>query len=331
MTDALPPGPPGYEPVRSDVPWDPAYLALEPPERVVLLEELGEDAAGPTALSPVAITSPFRILSDDGVAAAQAICGELEEVATGDARIAKKTRGGVYRSRFLHGLSRDPTLIAFLRELAQAPLEPHPVGHHAVHLNYAPDDLARNVDQWHYDVVSFDYVMLVSDPRPMRGGRFEYFLGSVEEGKELLLGGGGLPPERVASPEFPGPGWAVLQQGHRVLHRAARLEEPYPRITLVGSFYTPHPEIPDPTELGTLLKIDGREIALVEWSRYSAVVAAGKLLRLAEGGAGFSQPLAELQASLRAAIAPVEQALADFERADEGGYAFFVPDGDESS
>src|SRR3712207_7706463 len=44
-------------------------------------------------------------------------------------------------------------------------------------------------DQWHRDVVSFDFVLMVSDPRPMKGGRFEWYLGSVEEGKELLESG----------------------------------------------------------------------------------------------------------------------------------------------
>jgi hypothetical protein len=70
------------------------------------------------------------------------------------------------------------------------------------------------------------------------------------EGKELIESGHGLPRDRMASPDSPGPGWPVFQQGHRVLHRAGRLEERYPRITVVGSFWTPHPEIADPTEAG---------------------------------------------------------------------------------
>lgn len=311
-------GPPGYEPVRADVPWDPSYVELTPPERVYHLSELGPDAAGETALSPVAITTPFRFLSDEAVEILQRICTELGESATGDERIAKRMRGGIYRSEFLRGMYADPAVLDFLRGLAEAPLEPHPVSHHAVHINYAPDELERNVDQWHHDVVSFDYVLMVNDPRPMKGGRFEYFLGSVEEGKELLVSGQGLPPERVVSPDWPGPGWAVLQQGHRVLHRAARLEERYPRITLVASYYTPHREIADPTDLPTLIRADGREVALVEWSRYKAIVAARKLERFAAEETDFSRPLEEVRASLKASLADVEEALAAFDSADEG-------------
>jgi hypothetical protein len=317
--------PPGYEGLRSDVEWEPArHLALQAPERVTLLEEWGEDAAGPTALSPVAITSPFRLLSDEGVAALQAICSELEQSAVGDERIAKKVRGSIYRSRFLQGMYHDESVLAFLRELAQAPLAPHPVSHHAIHINYAPDDLARNVDQWHRDVISFDYVLMVSDPRPMRGGRFEYFAGPVEEGRALLESGAGLPAERVASPEFPGPGWAVLQQGHRVLHRAARLEERYPRITIVGSYWTVLPDREDPTDLPTLLKVDGPEIALVEWTRYQARVAAARLDHLAAAKTDFTHPPAELQRDLREVAARLEAAADAFDHPEEGRLLYFA-------
>jgi hypothetical protein len=318
MTETLA-APPGYGGLANDVAWDPQrHLALERPESVTLLEEWGPDAAGPTALSPVAITAPFRLLSEEGVETLQRICSELEHDAVGDERIAKKVRGSIYRSEFLQGMYADSSVLAFLCELAQAPLEPHPISHHAIHINYAPDDLSRNVDQWHRDAISFDYVLMVSDPRPMHGGRFQYFLGSVEEGRGLLESDAGLPPERVASPDFPGPGWAVLQQGHRVLHRAARLEERYPRITIVGSYWTALAERDDPADLQTILKIDGREIALVEWSRFQARVAAHRLEHFAATKTDFARPLDELQRELRSIAARLEEAADAFDREDEG-------------
>jgi len=242
----------------------------------------------------------------------------LEQFAVGDERIAKKVRGSIYRSAFLHGMYHDESVLAFIRELAQAPLEPHPISHHAIHINYAPEDLSRNVDQWHRDAISFDYVLMVSDPRQMRGGRFEYFLGPVEEGRELLESGAGLPQERVATPDFPGPGWAVLQQGHRVLHRAAHLEERYPRITIVGSYWTALADRDDPTDLPTILKIDGPEIALVEWSRYQARVAAHRLEHFAQTKTDFARPADELQRELRAIAARLEETAAVFDVPPEG-------------
>lgn len=85
----------------------------------------------------------------------------------------------MYQARFLHGLGRE-NVIESMSSLAQAPLLAHPIYHQAIHINCAPDDISRHVvDDWHVDQsVSFEYVMMVSDPRPMKGGRFEYFRGS---------------------------------------------------------------------------------------------------------------------------------------------------------
>jgi hypothetical protein len=145
----------------------------------------------------------------------------------------------------------------------------------------------------------------------------------VEEGKALLERDGELPPERVQSPEFPGPGWAIFQQGHRVLHRATRLEEPHDRVTIVGSFFTPHPRIDDPTAstISRLRRIDGNEIALVEGSRYAALAAARKLEHFAAEGADFSRPAEEVRTALRESIADVERMLAEFEREPEPSIA----------
>jgi hypothetical protein len=311
--------PPGYARLESDTPWDAErHLEFIPPDQVTLLDEWGTEAAGPTALSPVAITSPFRLLSDEGIDILQSICAELENDASSDERIAKRVRGSIYRSEFLWGMYHDPTTVDALGRLAQAPIEPHPVSHHAIHINYAPEDLSLNVDQWHRDAVAFDYVLMVSDPRPMKGGRFEYFPGPVEEGRRLLESEQGLPPERVVSPDFPGPGWAVFQQGHRVLHRAARLDERYSRITVVASYWSPHPELEDPTDLQTLLRADGRDIALVEWSRYAARVTARRLEQFAETKTDWSRPLPELRDELRRTLAFVDDAIEAFEQDDEG-------------
>jgi hypothetical protein len=276
----------------------------------------------------VGITSPFRILSDEGVEILQAICRELELSAGSDNRIAKRSRGGVYRSDFLRGLASDPELLDFLRRLAEAPLEPHPLAHHAIHINFAPDDLSRHVDQWHSDAVSFDFVLMASDPGGLRGGRFEWYAGPVEEGAELLLAKQPLPPEKVRPVEFPAAGWAVLQQGHRILHRAARLLEPGERITLVASFWTPHPELADPADLPSLRGADGNDIAVVEWSRYQALVAARRLERFAAEQARFGRSRDELAADLRAAIASAEDAVVQLGRDEEGGLLTYG-DGDD--
>jgi hypothetical protein len=312
----FPVGPAGYERLDADVDWDPAYLELTLPERVLTFADLGEGAAGPAAFSEVAITTPFRFLSDAGVRILCDVCAELEQFARTSRRIPKFNRGGAYRSRFLWGMTHDETLLAWIRELARAELWPHPVTHHGVHINYAPDDVELTVDQWHTDSVSFDYVLAATDPGTVPGGRFVYFEGSVEEGRAILDRGEELPPDRLVTPEFPGPGWAILQQGHRILHRTTRLEAPARLATLIVSFLTVHPELPDPTEarLRNLRLGDSDEIGLVEGARYAAVAGAQRLLHFAETVADFSRPLVEVQAELRRSIAVIEQAITEFDR-----------------
>ena len=210
--------PAAYELAESDVAWEPQFLELVPPRAVRTLADFGY-LDDDLALSPVAITGPFRVLSDEGAAAAERIAGELGRHAQGDAR-SKRLRGCTYRSEFFAGMYSDPRLIAFLAELARADLREHPIGHHRVQLNFAPDELAKDVDVWHYDVVSYDFVMLCTDPSAMQGGNTEFFEGTVEEGMRILDERGALPPQRIGKVDYPGAGWAFLQQGHRVLHRA---------------------------------------------------------------------------------------------------------------
>jgi hypothetical protein len=155
-------GPAGMGIVANDVAWDRRYLQLEPPAGVHTFAEFGQ-GDGDVLLSPVAVTEPFRILSDEGVAVALKVARELEKLAVGDGR-SKRMRGCTYRSRFFEGMYRDPDLLSFLATLARADLREHPVGHHRVQLNFAPEELSRDVDIWHHDVVAYDFVMLLTDP-----------------------------------------------------------------------------------------------------------------------------------------------------------------------
>ncbi len=309
-------GPPGYERLESDVDWDPKYIEITPPERVYLLEELGAGAEGPNAFSPFGVTTPFKFLSDEAVQICDAISSELEQYAGTSERVAKYNRGGGYRSRFLWGMSTDPALLQFFRELAQAPLVPHPVSHHGVHINYAPDDLERNVDLWHTDVTSFDYVLMITDPNAMKGGNFQWYYGPAEEGKAHIEQDGTVPEEKIVSAPFPGPGWAVFQQGHRILHRATKLEERGRRMTLVGSFFTPHPTLSDPTATTVryLRRGDGDLVGLMEGARFKAIEAAHRLLHVAETKTDFTCSPQETQQALRDAIAGLEDWIEEFDR-----------------
>jgi hypothetical protein len=309
-------GPGGMRIVEGDVAWDRRYLRLEPPAGVHTFAEFGQ-ADEDVLLSPVAVTEPFRILSDEGVAVALRVARELEKLAVGDAR-SKRMRGCTYRSRFFDGMYRDPDLLSFLATLAQADLREHPVGHHQVQLNFAPEELSRDVDIWHHDVVAYDFVMLLTDPAGMKGGNTEFFRGTLKEGMAILGEQGAIPPERIGAVGYPAAGWAFLQQGHQVLHRAARLAETYPRVSLVASYYCADPLFREPTILPPLRKADGRDVALVEWAHYAAYRTIGRLEAFLAPGPDFAAGPQAAREQLAECLAEATAALAEFDSTDEG-------------
>src|SRR5215475_4105187 len=309
-------GPAGMGITEGDAAWDRRYLQLEPPAGVHTFAEFGH-VNDELLLSPVAVTEPFRVLSEEGVAVALEISRGLEKIAAGDAR-SKRMRGCTYRSRFFDGMYRDPELVSFLATLAQADLREHPIGHHRVQLNFAPDELARDVDVWHYDVVAYDFVMLLTDPAAMKGGNTEFFRGTVDEGMAILAEQGTIPPDRVGAVGYPGAGWAFLQQGHQVLHRAARLEEPCPRVSLVASYYCADPRFREPTILPPLRRVDGPDVALVEWAQYAAYRTIGRLEAFLATGPDFAAGPQAARERLAACLAEAAAALAEFDSTDEG-------------
>jgi hypothetical protein len=309
-------GPAGVGIPEGDVAWDRRYLQLEPPAGVHTFAEFGQ-ADEDVLLSPVAVTEPFRILSDEGVAVALKIARELEKLAVGDAR-SKRMRGCTYRSRFFDGMYCDPDLLSFLATLAQADLREHPVGHHRVQLNFAPEELSRDVDIWHHDVVAYDFVMLLTDPAGMKGGNTEFFRGTLKEGMAILAEQDAIPPERIGAVGYPAAGWAFLQQGHQVLHRAARLEESYPRVSLVASYYCADPRFREPTILPPLRKADGQDVALVEWAHYAAYRTIGRLEAFLARGPDFAAGPQAARERLAECLAEATAALAEFDSTDEG-------------
>ena len=203
---------PEYEPIRDDPTFDPAtHLALEQPESTMTLADLGygEEIAGTTP-TQIAATSCFRVLSEEGVQAMQHVCKQLEAYTTSNPRVARNTRGGIYRSNFLKEFSMCPEFSEHLSNIMQTPLLPISMGHQMAHLNYQPLTVGKNVDKWHYDTLQVDTVMFVTDPVSVEGGEFQYFRGTRDEMADIHKSGKPFPHDRVESPHMPGPGYAVL-------------------------------------------------------------------------------------------------------------------------
>lgn len=264
--------PEGYPALASEPEFDPAkHLALEKPETVISLEELGyeadEIAQCPTSLG---ITSCFRVLSDEGVACLQEVTRGLEQYARSIPRISRMVRGGTYQSRFLRDLCLSPDITALVSEICGSSMLAHTIPHQLGHLNYNPHTVGENVDKWHVDTLRVDYVMFVTDPNAIEGGEFQYFNGTKYEMKALTDARKPLPEDRVISPELPGSGHAILQQGNMVVHRAKGLKTAGERITMVNGYVPAEIGFPDFTRFDQLSLADPEHVAATEYSRHIA-------------------------------------------------------------
>ena len=264
--------PDGFELMDDKVPFDPKkHLQLEKPNEIYSLKDLGysEEIIKD---SPVdfAATSVFRILSDEGSEILLDITRKLEKFTTSSQRIARNVRGGVYRSKFLRDLCLSDEVSIFLSDIAGINISPHTIPHQLGHLNYNPLELEKNVDKWHVDTLMFDYVMFVTDPKKIKGGQFQYFYGTKDEMAEIKKNNKEIPSNKIISPEIPGPGYAVFQQGKHVVHRATGLTSPGERITLVNGYMASDPSIKDYTKYGQLCHVDPIEILSKEFTKHTA-------------------------------------------------------------
>ena len=119
------------------------------------------------------------------------ICAQIyfnrnESDGTGESRLGSFARGAGYRSRFIRDFCDSRELSAHLGAIAGVQLGRHSVPAVACGINYAPEDISKAVDTWHVDSVSFDSVIMLSDPAAIRGGEFQVFHGTKEEGQALL-------------------------------------------------------------------------------------------------------------------------------------------------
>ena len=327
--------PHGYVERDGEPPFDPGrHLALERPERSWTLADLGYDeAAVAAAPSPLAATAPFRLLSREGAQTLEAIALDLRGHAqrTGALEGFESNRnqtflaGGVYRSRFIRDLCRCPEILEHCSEIAGTRLGPHSLPSQQVYINYAPEQVQADVDIWHADSIGFDYVLLASDPATFEGGAFEFFLGTRQEAAALLGlseqtlnrgGATGIPEARVQSLRFPGPGYALLQQGNYVVHRARRLTRPGQRVTLVPGLVPLDSSLDDATNL-TRIAGYGEPGIPAEIARHGAWRARAKLAAFL-GGVDMNADAARLREELAAAAVDIERALEALE-ATAGG------------
>lgn len=308
--------PAGYEWFDDEPVFDPArHLALTEPDSVVMLADLGYSATEiATKATPVAASSPFRILSDDGAEVMLSVARRLKQHAKpAGERIERMTRGGCYRSRWLRDLCMSAEVTEHLEAIYGIEVAPHPMPLHLGHINFEPSAIDTSIDKWHHDTLPLDFVMAVTDPADVAGGRFEYFLGTKHEAAEMAEAGATPPPDRTVAPAFGGAGWAIALHGDMVVHRAGPLDELCERISMVNGYVATDRTLDEQSRTLDLLAVDDRELLFTEWARFAAWRSIGRLQHLVDTLA-FNPDNDVVAAQLEDAIADATRAANEMRR-----------------
>jgi hypothetical protein len=305
--------PPGYEWLDNEPDFDPSrHLELEAPSEIVLLAELGYTAEEiATKATPVAASSPFRILSDEGTSVMLSTARRLRAFTRPAAdRIERMVRGGCYRSKWLRDLCTSQALVAHLEAIYGIGIAPHPMALHLGHLNYEPTKIEMSIDKWHHDTLPLDFVMMVTDPNTVDGGRFEYFLGTKHEAAELAAKGETPPESRRVAPDFAGAGYAIALHGDMVVHRAGPLHSLDERISLVNGYVALDTSLDVQSRSADLIVIDDHQVLFTEWAKMAAWRSQGRLGSVLEQ-LDFTEDRTEVISALERAIADVQEAISD--------------------
>jgi hypothetical protein len=262
------------------------HMCYSPPERTITLAELHLDP--PEATSAVAITTPFQLLSQEGVHALRADIFRHEVVA----KYGSLKYPGVYRIRgygpdapFTYALWRSEIMRQTCSAAAGVELEivfDYEIGQLNVQLDASVDinapitevlppaipprepptgededvepgaDLKGLVSAWHNDSYPWVCVLMLSDPVGMKGGE-----------TALRTGDGSI----VKFP-MPGMGYAVMMQGGSINHAALRCLGKGERITFVTSFRPRDPALKDTSTLRTVKPISNTDVLFRQWATY---------------------------------------------------------------
>lgn len=303
--------PEGYTWIDDEPLFDPSiHLELEQPSEIVLLSDLGyDDAEIERTATPVALSSPFRVLSAEGVEVLLHVARLLRPYARrSGGRIERAVRGGSYRSRWLRDLCTSPAVTEHLSEIYGVDVAPHAMPLQLGHMNYDPSNIDTAIDKWHVDTLALDYVMMVTDPALVDGGRFEYFNGTKHEAEELKMQGRTPPSDRTVQPAFPGPGYAVAMHGNMVVHRAGPMFSPGERITMVNGYVSLDTSIDAQSRSADLITHDEPHVLFPEWARMAAWRSGDRLEALV-AKLGFTPDTDAVIGALEFAIEDVQQAI----------------------
>ncbi|KAH8768866.1 hypothetical protein F5883DRAFT_417480 [Diaporthe sp. PMI_573] len=252
------------------VKFDPVkHLSFLPPSSILTMKDL---ALEPTALSGVATTEPFPLLSHE------AILEMRRELFSNDVlnNCLFHTRPGSVQLRgmapryapFIHQFWHSPEVLKIVSDMAGVELVPaldYEISHTNVQLGpggidevrrtpkkQTVTDQSKPIIEWHKDSHPWVCVVMLSDARHMVGGETELMRG---DGSTL----------KVRAPQM---GGAVLLQGRYISHTAAPVTNMPERVTVVTSFRPKDPTLLDETTHANIRNKSHLTELYYQWATY---------------------------------------------------------------
>jgi len=270
--------------------FDPTiHLAIEPPRSITLLDFSEVKETPPikgNAQSPLAYTSAFRLLSEEGVTVLRRILERNQRLLRTCQRIPSFIRGMAYTSRFIRDLNESPVVLEALSRFAGQKLLPHYLGMNYSHTNFGrlpkPGTLLNEipVDQWHTDSVPFVLIIILSDLSGMVGGELQCIRRKGRAaGFELIeRTQNHVDAADLLNVSYEKKGYALFMQGSEIVHHVTSVQSAIePRITMVNSYMPANCFADDRTVYATFIDGGSEKEAILEFARGRAWRAANQL------------------------------------------------------
>ncbi|MFI7101700.1 2OG-Fe(II) oxygenase [Streptomyces sp. NPDC050161] len=237
--------------------WTPQYVSCARDNAVkrLTMRDFGYTSVAkhnaPPSEETIAYSGAHQVLTAEGIAAFRRVCEKLADRAPNDDYIvSKRVRNVMSLSRFIRDMAGDPQFLGRLSAIAGAPLVPHPLVSPAICVNYFDNRRIElksrqesQVARWHYDGMTYVFVMQLTDSSEFEGGDLMIHQGGRQEFErnQAQVTAQELDHPKVFRAPFSRPGDTVYTRGSALWH-AVRPVTSGRRISVVLSLFSPmHP------------------------------------------------------------------------------------------
>lgn len=274
---------------HEDVKFDASkHLCFEDPEYVVNMnfERIPFDSWKTNKTEELAFTSPFRILTDEGIQEIKKIIKSYENdpyINQSNDRHPLCMRGLSRVSTFIRDLNRCSIIDDRLSIFAHDPVCAHGMTFNYSQINVGKIGSDRPVDMWHVDSVDYVLVIILSDMEGAEGGELQVATQNRDSALNILRKKGRLDNTECMTVKYPGAGYAIFMQGSKILHHVTAVKSAKePRMSLVNSYMTRNVFKPDMTRYRLFQESDSKDISGLDFARQKAWRVGGMMKYIVE-------------------------------------------------